>query len=46
MIVGAFVAALNDLSFHVMGYTCVLVNDVASAANNLYIKKKTSGDVR
>ncbi|KAL5493448.1 hypothetical protein EMCRGX_G014637 [Ephydatia muelleri] len=45
MIVGAFVAAYRDLTFDLIGYTYVTLNNVATAANNLYAKKKLSGDM-
>lgn len=45
MIVGAFVAAYRDLTFDLMGYTYVTLNNVATAANNLFAKKKLSGDM-
>lgn len=45
MILGAFVAAYRDLTFDIVGYTYVTLNNVATAANNLYAKKKLSGDM-
>ena len=45
MILGAFVAAYRDLTFDLVGYTYVTLNNVATAANNLYAKKKLSGDM-
>ena len=40
MILGSMVAALNDLAFNWLGYTCITVNNLATAANNCYTKKK------
>ncbi|KAG8198826.1 hypothetical protein JTE90_007128 [Oedothorax gibbosus] len=40
MVGGAFIAAMDDLSFEVQGYVFVLCNDFFTAANNIYVKKK------
>lgn len=45
MILGAVVAALNDLSYDAYGYFFVLMNDVTTAANTLYIKKRLNAEV-
>ncbi|XP_005105980.1 UDP-N-acetylglucosamine/UDP-glucose/GDP-mannose transporter [Aplysia californica] len=40
MILGAIVAGFSDLAFDGMGYSYVLMNNVATAANGVYTKKK------
>lgn len=40
MVGGAIIAALDDLSFEIKGYSYVLGNDFFTAANNIYVKKK------
>ena len=40
MIIGAAVAAYNDLSFHLLGYVYITINNLSTTANYIYIKKK------
>ncbi|XP_074034478.1 UDP-sugar transporter UST74c [Leptinotarsa decemlineata] len=40
MIVGAVVAAVNDLSFKVRGYIFIFLNNFFTATNGVYMKKK------
>lgn len=40
MVGGALLAAADDVTFTVVGYTLVLLNDAFTAANGVYMKKK------
>jgi solute carrier family 35 len=42
MIFGAIVAAMNDFSFDLYGYILVLLNDLFTALNGVYLKKASS----
>eukprot|EP01135_Chromosphaera_perkinsii_P011405 Nk52_evm50s2391 gene=Nk52_evmTU50s2391 len=40
MIIGALIAALDDLTFNMMGYTLILANNIFTALNGVVLKKK------
>lgn len=40
MLGGSVLAAFNDLAFDMQGYVLILLNDVFTAANGVYLKKK------
>lgn len=40
MIIGALIAAYDDLGFSAVGYTYIFLNNIFSAANGVYIKLK------
>ena len=45
MIFGSFVAAIFDLSYDTYGYTLIMINNVCTAANVVYTKKKLEAKV-
>lgn len=47
MIAGAIIAAINDLTFEIHGYVFIMFNNLFSAANGIYTKKKlTNTDLK
>ena len=45
MIVGALVAAGNDLAFELTAYTFILLNDLFTALYGVYTKKRLNSDL-
>ena len=41
MVIGALIAASNDLAFDALGYAMILSNDFFTAASGIFIQKKT-----
>lgn len=47
MVIGAIIAAVNDLTFEIHGYVFIMLNNLFSAANGIYTKKKlTNTDLK
>ena len=40
MVFGSMVAASNDLAFNLLGYTFVMANNLCTASQGVYVKKK------
>lgn len=45
MVAGSVVAALYDLTFNLLGYTYILFNDICTASQGVYMKKKLDAKV-
>jgi hypothetical protein len=45
MVIGAVIAAINDLTFDVHGYVYIMLNNLFTAANGIYTKKKLTNTV-
>jgi solute carrier family 35 protein len=45
MIVGALIAAFDDLSFDWFGYVYITLNNIFTAANGIYTKDKLNNSV-
>ena len=40
MVIGAFIAAIDDLSFDLIGYALVFANNIFTASNGIVMKYK------